>query len=90
MVGNGLILLFNDLLRLDQKDEILLTVLEAFKFVLDKAEYNIETDQNPYVEIVFNIGMVDKLELMQEHQNSKIYDLSVSVIQSHFDLEDDF
>lgn len=90
MVQNGLILLFNDLMTLNQRDEILLTVLEAFKFVLDKAEYNIESEQNPYVDIVFDIGMVDKIEDMQQHPNTKIYDLSVNLIQSHFDLDEQF
>jgi len=88
MVNQNLLGLFHELLTLNQKEEILLTILEALNFVFKKAKYNEIMESNPFIEKVINNGMADKLEDLQRHKNPKVYDLSTKLIELYFDVED--
>lgn len=56
MVNQNLLDLFSELLVLTQKEEILLTILEALNFVFKKAKYNEVMESNPFIEKVITNG----------------------------------
>jgi len=90
MVDNGMLILYHDLLEINQKDEVLLTILEALFYVLGKVNYDDHNNKNPYIEIMFNLETDLKIEGLQKHKNNRVYDLSIKILESYFDLSDEF
>lgn len=89
-VDNGMLEMFNDLLHLTQRDEILLTILEALNWVFQKASYDAMNDHNPYIEKTLGIGMDEKLEQLQRHKNAKVYENALKIIETHYEIDEEF
>ena len=44
---------------------------------------------NPFVAVVEMCGGVDKIEDLQRHENHKIYDMAVRILETYFGVDDD-
>ena len=47
------------------------------------------THLNPFVQVVEMCGGVDKIEDLQRHENHKIYDMAVKILENYFGVDDD-
>jgi len=66
-----------------------LTILEALGWIFNKATYDQMNDHNPYIERTLAINMDEKLEALQRHKNTKVYDLAIKTIETFYEIEDD-
>ena len=44
---------------------------------------------NPFVAVVEMCGGVDKIEDLQRHENHKIYDMAVRILETYFGVDND-
>ena len=44
---------------------------------------------NPFVPAVESCGGVDKIEELQRHENHKIYDMAVKILETYFGVDDE-
>jgi len=71
-----------------QAVEIIMVLLEATYWVLGKAIYDIQNETNPFIDIVFELGLVEIFENLQRHKDNKVYQLSLKIIEAYFDMEE--
>ena len=76
---------------LDLPDAKTLTVsLEGISYILNagaKAPPN-EHGENPYAYLAEQSGVMDKIENLQFHENQKVYEKAVELLEKYFTLED--
>lgn len=76
---------------LDKPDVRIVSVaLEGIENILKCGQRNLNPDStNPFVAIVEMCGGVDRIEELQKHENPKIYDMAVKILEKYFGLEDE-
>mmetsp|Transcript_9512 Transcript_9512/g.18446 ORF Transcript_9512/g.18446 Transcript_9512/m.18446 type:complete len:523 (-) Transcript_9512:115-1683(-) len=76
---------------LDKPDVRIVSVaLEGIENILKCGERNRNPDgSNPFVTVVEMCGGVDKIEELQKHENHKIYDMAVKILETYFGVDDD-
>ena len=73
-----------------QDPKIVTVALEGINFIL-KAGASLATNaaENPFAFVVEECGLMDKLEGLQFHENQKVYEKAVSILEEYFALEED-
>ena len=75
---------------LEFQDAKTLTVaLEGITYILKAGEEARENGENPYALVCEQSGVMDKIEALQFHENQKVYEKSVSLLETYFTLEGD-
>jgi importin subunit alpha-1 len=76
---------------LDKPDVRIVSVaLEGIENILKCGERNLgPTGTNPFVLVVEMCGGVDKIEELQKHENHKIYDMAMKILENYFGVDDD-
>ena len=75
---------------LDMKDAKTLTVsLEGINFILKAGQQVLDNGENPYALVCEQSGVMDKIEALQFHENQKVYEKSVSLLENFFQIEGD-
>jgi len=76
---------------LDKPDVRIVSVaLEGIENILKCGQRNQNMDgTNPFVGVVELCGGVDKIEDLQRHENHKIYDMAVKILENYFGVDDD-
>jgi len=76
---------------LDKPDVRIVSVaLEGLENILKCGQRNLQVDgSNPFVVIVEVCGGVDKIEELQKHENHKIYDVAVKILETYFGAGED-
>mmetsp|Transcript_68665 Transcript_68665/g.183282 ORF Transcript_68665/g.183282 Transcript_68665/m.183282 type:complete len:82 (-) Transcript_68665:361-606(-) len=46
-------------------------------------------DSNPFVPVVEMCGGVDRIEELQRHENHKIYDMAVKILETYFGVDEE-
>ena len=75
---------------LDMQDPKTLTVsLEGIDYVLRAGEEVVnENGENPYALLAEECGLMDQIEGLQFHENQKVYEKTISLLEEFFTLED--
>ena len=75
---------------LDKPDVRIVSVaLEGIENILKCGQRNLNRDgTNPFVGVVERCCGVDKIEDLQRHENHKIYDMAVKILENHFGVDD--
>jgi len=70
--------------------KILKIVLESIETILSRGQKQAQKDHedNPYLEPFESCGGLNKLELLQVHPNTEIYNLAVTILEKYFDAVD--
>ena len=89
LVDNGCVPPLVDLL--DKPDVRMISVgLEGIQNILKSGQRNFSGDgRNPFVAVVEMCGGVDKIEDLQRHENHKIYDMAVKILENYFGVDDE-
>lgn len=66
--------------------KILMITMEALESILKSGD---SSDGNIYAKVMDEAGGIDGLEKLQEHENIKIYEKAVSIIEKFFGAEDE-
>eukprot|EP00281_Chroomonas_sp_CCMP1168_P028548 CAMPEP_0206254502 /NCGR_PEP_ID=MMETSP0047_2-20121206/23725_1 /ASSEMBLY_ACC=CAM_ASM_000192 /TAXON_ID=195065 /ORGANISM="Chroomonas mesostigmatica_cf, Strain CCMP1168" /LENGTH=515 /DNA_ID=CAMNT_0053680793 /DNA_START=170 /DNA_END=1717 /DNA_ORIENTATION=+ len=76
---------------LDKPDVRIVSVaLEGIENILKCGQRNLNPDgSNPFVTVVEMCGGVDKIEELQKHENHKIYDMAVKILETYFGVDED-
>ena len=76
---------------LDKPDVRIVSVaLEGIENILKCGQRNQNADgSNPFVQVVEICGGVDRIEDLQRHDNHKIYDMAVKILENYFGVDDD-
>jgi len=76
---------------LDKPDVRIVSVaLEGIENILKCGQRNMNADgSNPFVPVVELCGGVDKIEELQKHENHKIYDVAVKILETYFGVDGD-
>ena len=76
---------------LDKPDVRIVSVaLEGIENILKCGQRNQNVDgTNPFVAVVEMCGGVDKIEDLQRHENHKIYDMAVKILENYFGVDDE-
>jgi HEAT repeat protein len=76
---------------LDKPDVRIVSVaLEGIENILKCGQRNQNLDgTNPFVAVVEMCGGVDKIEDLQRHENHKIYDMAVKILENYFGVDED-
>ena len=70
--------------------QIVRVALEGLQNILRVGEKDKSNNGvNPYVELIEQAGGLDKMELLQHHDNIDVYRLSVDILTSFFEEDDD-
>ena len=77
---------------LEIQDAKTLTVsLEGIAYVLkagtQAAAFN-EQGENPYAYLAEQCGVMDQIEALQFHENQKVYEKAIHILEEYFQLED--
>jgi len=83
LVEQGAIQPLCDLLDVNEV-RIVLLAMEAMEAILKQGG-----DISDYTQLIDDAGGLDKLENLQEHENTEIYEKAVKIIETHFGTEDD-
>jgi len=88
-VTSGCIKPFCDLLDCNDV-RVIKVVLEAIEHILKNGQEiaNLKNIPNPYARLVEEYDGVEKMEKLQEHDNQTIYDKTIHILESFFELED--
>ena len=89
LVDNGCVPPLVDLL--DKPDVRMISVgLEGIQNILKSGQRNLSGDgSNPFVAVVEMCGGVDNIEDLQRHENHKIYDMAVKILENYFRVDED-
>lgn len=69
--------------------KIVMLALEALEAILSIAEGMASSTVAQYAQLIDEAGGVDLLEKLQEHENSKVYQKAVDIIEKYFGTEDE-
>jgi len=96
LVDNGCLPPLFRLLKYDNSGSLkhgvrLVTVaIEGIENILKCGQRNLnDQGRNPFVAAVEMCGGVDKIEDLQRHENHKIYDMAVKILENYFGVDDD-
>jgi len=68
---------------------IILVALEGLENILKVGEKDAKGNQNAYAHKIEACYGLDKIEMLQNHQNNEIYEKAVSILQTYFAAEED-
>jgi len=90
LVQQGIIPALCNLFSL-QDVKIVSVAMEGINRILKHGQENFKTEQgtNPFADIVEECGGLDKLEQLQGHPNTNIYEKARTIIESYFEVEED-
>mmetsp|Transcript_68671 Transcript_68671/g.183301 ORF Transcript_68671/g.183301 Transcript_68671/m.183301 type:complete len:311 (-) Transcript_68671:280-1212(-) len=76
---------------LDKPDVRIVSVaLEGIENILKCGQRNLNPDDsNPFVPVVEMCGGVDRIEELQRHENHKIYDMAVKILETYFGVDEE-
>lgn len=81
---------FCSMLHLDEDAKTLEVALDGLNNILKKGKYLIKGDgENPLLLEFEQKGGVEKLERLQHHKDTSVYQAAMKVLTKHFELEDD-
>ena len=68
-------------------------VLECVEYVLEHGQLireSTQSEENPMVQEIIDIGLIEVLEDLQNSMNAKVYEKSLQILTRHFnvDIED--
>ena len=73
-----------------QDPKIVTVALEGINFILKAgASLGTTTAENPFTFVVEECGLMDKLEGLQYHENQKVYEKAISILEEYFAIEED-
>lgn len=91
LVSNGVLAMFNYNLELDTSSEVCRTIFEALENILNLDETLWDrTQEHPMYDLMNQNGLLEKLEMMLGHQDVKVYNSAIKIIDGYFDIEDEF
>ncbi|EKX35427.1 hypothetical protein GUITHDRAFT_79857 [Guillardia theta CCMP2712] len=76
---------------LDKPDVRIVSVaLEGIENILKCGQRNLTQEgTNPFAQLLEVCGGIDKIEDLQRHENQKIYDMAVKILENYFGVDDD-
>lgn len=90
LVDNGIFKIFSFNLKDGGKVKDIKTILEALENIL-RDIFTMNESLEDYVhDLLEDSGVVDCLEDLLQHKNTEVYQLSLGVIESYFDIEEAF
>ena len=73
-----------------QDPKVITVALEGINYILKAGQQLIsEGGENPYAVVAEQSSLMDTLEGLQFHENQKVYEKAVQILEQHFALEDD-
>jgi len=67
---------------------VVLEALENILIVGDTISKNHKSNTNPFIEMIEEVEGIDKLELLQNHENEDVYKKAVKILESYFAAEE--
>jgi len=90
LVENGTIELLCELLE-DLDIQVIIVCLDGIDNILRSGFEEVREDEaNPYVHLIEQCKGVDKLEELQNHENTDIYQKSVTILEEYFEISVNF
>lgn len=72
--------------------KVINVALEGLENILtagDKERDDGNLKENPYLEMIEEVGGIDKLEELQSHENQEVYEKSIKILEDFFGIEED-
>lgn len=91
LINQQILNVFNDLIGMDKDSKMIVLVLEAIPNIIEKfteSNENAESNKEVIVDMMFDCGLADKISELQKHQSDHIYERALTILESHFDLEE--
>jgi hypothetical protein len=80
------------LLTAKTDSKIIIVALEAVKHILHAGKSDGSSkfggSVNPYADMVEDVEGLDRIEMLQEHSNQKVYDKALDIIEKYFSEEE--
>lgn len=88
LVDNGIFNMFSRNLTMDTKPKLISTILEALDNILSEI-LTLREDLEEYIfDLLEDSGLVDCLEDLLQHKESKIYKASLNIIESYLEIQE--
>ena len=86
MVNRGIISAIGQVLT-GRDPRSLVVALEGLNFILKCGQEHLVNGENPFVAKAEECGIVDHIEQLQMVENQKVYEKSINILETYFELE---
>ncbi len=88
IIERGILKIFSDNLDVNSDTGIIKTIIEALSHVLSHGKSNQPGAPNAFQAQCEVTGIVDKLEQLQLHPSRTVYEVTIALIETYFDVHD--
>ena len=90
LVANNILGIFSDLIGMDKDSKVIVLILEALPNIIEGSRelFTNENQENTLIDIIFDVGLADKISELQRHPSDYIYTKAIKILEEHFDLEE--
>lgn len=90
LLDQNLLGIFKEFLLIDQKGDIVLLIIEAINYVLDRADLfkSEQVSSKGVLEMMGELGFDEVITGLQRHESEEVYEKCLEVMEKYFELEE--
>ena len=89
LADNRVFEVLSRLLELQEDTKIVILALEAANKLLHRGlEYNKQTGNNPFLDYLDSLGIIKKIEALQEHKSDEVYEAALKILETFCEVKE--